>query len=250
MQITKRLSPEGHFGERKGADAPSLLILHYTETKDLAEAEDYFLGRADHPFGDKVSAHYMVDVNGAIYQYVEEDRRAHHAGVSYWGGIKDVNSHSIGIEIVNPGHKYGYQPFPIQQMDSVAKLCKDILARYPAITPDRVVGHSDIAPQRKRDPGELFDWRNLARRGIGLWPDPEDEDFAKASACLNSDTRLRQTFAAYGYNPDEPLPALITAFQRHFYPEIFRTPERVGVADTEMAARLCSLVRMKNDLNG
>jgi N-acetylmuramoyl-L-alanine amidase len=137
-----------------------MLVLHYTGMITAAAA----LERLCDPDA-RVSAHYVVEENGVIRQLVPETRRAFHAGVSCWAGESDLNAVSLGIEIVNPGHDWGYRRFPQEQMAAVEGLCRDLVARHP-IPPHRVVGHSDIAPERKSDPGELFDWARLARAGI------------------------------------------------------------------------------------
>ncbi len=143
-----------------------MLVLHYTGMQSAEAA----LNRLCDPAA-RVSAHYVVEEDGAIWQLVPEARRAFHAGRSCWEGEHDLNFVSIGIEIVNPGHEWGYRAFPEEQMAAVEYLCRDILSRRP-IPPHRVVGHSDIAPDRKTDPGEAFDWPRLARAGIGIWPEP------------------------------------------------------------------------------
>jgi N-acetylmuramoyl-L-alanine amidase len=239
MKVIQRPSPSGHFGDRKGGGKPDFLILHYTDTQDMAEAEDFFLARRPHPEGANVSAHYLIDEDGTIYQYVDESKRAHHAGVSYWNGITDMNSYSIGIELVNPGHKYGYRAFPAAQMAAAAELCRDIMARN-SIPPQRVLGHSDVAIGRRIDPGELFDWKGLADQGIGVWPVPLKEDFEKAATM-----DVRAALTAIGYDPDKDLVAVLGAFQRHFHPEIFAAPDKVGTPDPETLARLYHLKNLK-----
>src|SRR6516225_7153584 len=144
-----------------------MLVLHYTGMESAPAA----LERLCDPTA-RVSAHYVVEENGRIWRLVPEVRRAFHAGVSCWEGESDLNAVSLGIEIVNPGHEWGYRPFPDPQMTSVERLCADLISRHP-IPPHRVVGHSDIAPDRKTDPGELFDWARLARGGIGICPPGE-----------------------------------------------------------------------------
>jgi N-acetylmuramoyl-L-alanine amidase len=141
-----------------------MLVLHYTGMQSAAAALDRLCDATA-----QVSAHYVVEEDGTPWRLVPEARRAFHAGVSCWHGESSLNHVSIGIEIVNPGHEWGYRPFPDPQMAALEELCRDILSRHP-IPPYRVVGHSDIAPDRKADPGELFDWPRLARAGIGLWP--------------------------------------------------------------------------------
>ena len=150
----------------RGGAAIDMLVLHYTGMI-TAEAA---LSRLCDPAA-KVSAHYTIDEDGTIYAHVPEARRAWHAGVSFWAGKRNVNARSIGIELVNPGHEFGYRAFPRSQIAALIDLCRDILARHP-IPAARVLGHSDVAPARKEDPGELFPWAQLAEAGIGLWPQP------------------------------------------------------------------------------
>lgn len=194
--------PSPNFDSREGCDV-SVLVLHYTGMKTGQGAIDKLRNPES-----KVSAHYVVDEDGAVYHLVKEEMRAWHAGVSSWCGEKRVNHHSIGIEIVNPGHEYGYRPFPDVQMKSVIALSKDILSRHK-IPARNVVGHSDVAPIRKEDPGELFDWAWLAREGIGLWPNG-------TGAAGRPDAAL--ALSEYGYDTTD-LPKAIIAFQRHFRPK-------------------------------
>jgi N-acetylmuramoyl-L-alanine amidase len=219
--VRDRPSPNhGCRDERRRLD---MLVLHYTGMKSAEAALD----RLCDPTA-RVSAHYVVEEDGTIWRLVAEARRAFHAGRSCWRGEIDLNFASIGIEIVNPGHEWGYRPFPEAQMSAVDELCRDILARR-AIPADRIVGHSDIAPDRKTDPGELFDWRRLAHAGIGLWPEPsglrgEPVDLVRALADLGA---IGYCFVA------ETEAAAIAAFQRRF------RPRRVdGVVDGETAQRL------------
>ena len=201
-----------------------MLVLHYTGMRNAAEALDRLCDPAA-----RVSAHYLVEEDGAVWQLVPEERRAFHAGLSSWEGERDLNFVSIGVEIANPGHEWGYRPFPEPQMATVERLCRGILARH-RIPPHRVVGHSDIAPERKTDPGELFDWRYLARAGIGLWPEP----MAAAGGPVDR-RRALADLAAIGYCLDAE-DAAIAAFQRHF------RPARVdGRLDGETAARLAQV---------
>jgi N-acetylmuramoyl-L-alanine amidase len=183
-----------------------LLVLHYTGMPSGAAA----LARLCDPSA-KVSAHYLVEEDGRVFRLVPEERRAWHAGVSSWRGRGDVNGRSIGVEIVNPGHEFGYRPFPEPQMAAVEALCRDIVTRH-GLAPGAVVGHADVAPTRKEDPGELFDWSRLARAGVGVWPDddpagPPGPDAATAVERL----------AAIGYDIADPAAALV-AFQRRFRP--------------------------------
>lgn len=161
MGIIERPSP--NYNER-ASGAIDMLVLHYTGMISCEHALVRLCGPAA-----KVSAHYLIDEMGLVYRLVAEERRAWHAGVSSWAGARDINSRSIGIELVNPGHELGYRNFPVLQMQALAELAQEILARHP-IPPHRVLGHSDVAPGRKQDPGELFDWEWLAGQGIGMWP--------------------------------------------------------------------------------
>ena len=211
--------PSPNYGERGGA-VIDMLVLHYTGMQTGQAA----LERLCNPAA-KVSAHYTVDEDGTVYAHVPEARRAWHAGVSFWAGVTDVNARSIGIELVNPGHEFGYRAFPDAQIAALITLCQGIRSRHP-IPVARVLGHSDVAPARKEDPGELFPWPRLAKEGIGLWPD-----------WIESDLRP-QVLTRYGYDPDAPLDAVITAFQRHFRPE-----KLDGKWDSECAGLLAWLLR-------
>lgn len=147
-----------NYNERKDGKKPSIIVIHYTGMK-TAEAA---LERLCEPAAE-VSAHYLIEENGCVHDLVPEEKRAWHAGVSNWEGETDINSVSIGIELENPGHEFGYRPFPKEQMQSLAKLCKSIMVRHDIKT---ILGHSDVAPERKQDPGELFDWQWLAKNGV------------------------------------------------------------------------------------
>lgn len=215
--------PSPNFGERK---LPiTMLVLHYTGMQSGQAAIDWL---ANSESG--VSAHYLVDEDGSVLQMVREEDRAHHAGVSHWRGISDVNSASIGIEIVNPGHEWGYRPFPELQMDAVTRLTAEIVKTY-AIKPRNVVGHSDIAPDRKEDPGELFDWARLAKLGLAV-PRPTRELMDP----LWSDASFLLALNRYGYSIDDG-PAAVRAFQRRFRPENID-----GLVDGECRALLWKLL--------
>jgi N-acetylmuramoyl-L-alanine amidase len=223
LTIGERLSPNHE--PRGNPPAIDMLVLHYTGMRSAAAALDRLCDPAA-----RVSAHYVVEEDGAVWRLVPETRRAFHAGLSCWAGRSNLNLVSIGIEIVNPGHEWGYRPFPEAQMASVESLCRDILSRHP-IPPDRVVGHSDIAPERKTDPGELFDWPRLARAGIGLWPEPSRSEPEGPADRLHALADL----AAIGYCITAERPA-VAAFQRRF------RPQRIdGVIDAETAARLAAV---------
>jgi N-acetylmuramoyl-L-alanine amidase len=227
--------PSPNFGPRRGVVSPDLVVLHYTGMATTAAA----LARLTDP-GSEVSAHYLVDVDGTIVRLVAEDMRAWHAGLSCWGGVRDVNSHSIGIELANPGHELGYPPFPELQMAALEALLAKILRRH-AIAPERVLGHACIAPGRKRDPGEKFDWRRLARQGLSVWLDPAPAgDRAEPGALA---ARFRGAARRFGYD----LPAgsdwcdrsraVWRAFQGRFRPcDAGAPPDAAGVCHLERLA--------------
>jgi N-acetylmuramoyl-L-alanine amidase len=232
--------PSPNFNERPEGRRPDILLLHYT---GMASAEAAAARLCD--AAAKVSSHYLVDEAGRITRMVPEHLRAWHAGVGHWAGESDINGCSIGIEIANGGHDFGSPPYPDIQMRAVEALCRDILSRHP-IAPRRVLGHSDIAPGRKADPGEWFDWARLSRAGIGLWVSPEP---IIAGPSLKKGDRgdtvaeLQFMLGDYGYGIevlgryDEATEAVVTAFQRHF------RPEKVdGVADVSTVATLRRLL--------
>jgi len=199
--------PSPNFNDRPSGSDIDILVLHYTGMPTAQEALDRMCDGAA-----EVSAHYMIDEAGEVYQLVAEENRAWHAGVSSWRGNTNINDRSIGIELVNPGHEFGYRPFPEAQMSALLLLAQEILTRHPIPAPN-VIGHSDIAPTRKQDPGELFDWAKLAQHGIGNWP--------VRSLGENKIPIPMDEFGAmlenYGYDILD-LPAAILAFQRHFQP--------------------------------
>ena len=199
-------TPSPNFDER--ALPVSMIVLHYTGMIDGASA----LERLCDP-GAKVSAHYLVEENGTVHRMIDEGKRAWHAGRSHWCGLTDINSASVGIEIVNPGHEHGYRPFTEPQVEAVVRLVHAIKDRH-AITRGNVVGHSDIAPTRKRDPGELFPWHKLARLRLAL-PRPTknllDPMWTQGGFLL--------ALERFGYDVTEPM-AAIMAFQRRFRQEL------------------------------
>lgn len=234
-----RVSP--NFGPRIGVPRPDMLILHYTGMKTGEAAEAWLCAPES-----QVSSHYLVHEDGRIVQMVRESDRAWHAGKSFWRGVTDVNSHSIGIEIVNPGHEFGYRDFPARQVAAVIELCRGIVARHP-IPPQRVLAHSDVATGRKVDPGERFPWRKLAEDGIGHFVaparaggkpmlQPGDEGAAVEE--------LQSMLSLYGYGIDitgryDPATGVVVAaFQRHF------RPRRVdGLADRSTVDTLRRLLQ-------
>ncbi len=229
-------APSPNFDARRSA--PDMIILHYTGMTDGAAA----LARLTDPAA-RVSAHYLVEEDGRVFALAPEDRRAWHAGRSYWRGETDINARSIGVEIVNPGHEFGYRPFPAVQIAAVVDLLSDIRERWP-VPDDLILGHSDVAPGRKSDPGELFPWQALAAAGHGLWVDPPAEDGPPVGEGDDGPpvASLRARLARIGYDcaapgPFDPgLAAVVRAFQRHW------RPRRVdGLADGETRARALAL---------
>jgi N-acetylmuramoyl-L-alanine amidase len=198
----------------------------------------------------KVSAHYVVFEDGRIVQCVPEALRAWHAGVSSWAGETDINSRSIGIEIVNPGHEFGYKAFPRRQIAAVIALCRTIITRRGPLSPDRVLGHSDVAPARKQDPGEKFPWGLMSESGVGHWVRPAPLDLEgstlKPSERGEHVLRLQRTLRGYGYGVeengsyDEQTRDAITAFQRHF-----RQARIDGIADPSTLLTLRALIETR-----
>jgi N-acetylmuramoyl-L-alanine amidase len=222
MEMRDRPSP--NHGPRSGA--VDMLVLHYTGMRSAAAALDRLCSSEA-----AVSAHYVVAEDGSVWRLVPEDRRAWHAGVSSWRGRSDVNDASIGIELVNPGHEFGYRPFAAAQIAALETLCRDILARH-RVPPRNVVGHSDVAPQRKQDPGELFPWPRLARAGIGLWPAPP----LPAAPAMDE---LNNLLAAIGYGLDGDMANVVMAFQRRFRPA---RPD--GTADEETRRLVAAVAQL------
>lgn len=215
--------------DSRGGQAIDILLLHYTGMVTGQAALDRLTDPAV-----EVSAHYLIEEDGRIFQLVAEEERAWHAGASCWQGARNINAHAVGIELVNPGHEFGYRAFPEAQMASLIPLCQAIVARH-GIAPERVIGHSDVAPLRKEDPGERFDWRRLAAAGIGLWPEN-----VPTLHQVPSEATLRAQLARFGYDLEEvPLSPVITAFQRHF-----RQEQVSGIPDLETASRLAGLLRL------
>jgi N-acetylmuramoyl-L-alanine amidase len=238
--LVVRFVPSPNYGERRGYGRPNYLILHYT---GMPTGEAALKALTDP--ASEVSAHYLVWEDGSIDQLVAETDRAWHAGKGSWKGESDLNSASIGIEIVNPGHDGGSPPFPLPQIEATIALARDIGARW-AIAPERVLAHSDVAPARKRDPGEAFPWGALWRAGVGHWikPAPLASEPLFAHGEEGPPVRAAQTMLAlYGYEVeitgvyDRQTRQVIAAFQRHF------RPERVdGEADASTMATLKALI--------
>lgn len=234
MKLIERPSP--NVNERLAA--VDMLVLHYTGMKTCEEAVRRLTDAAS-----KVSAHYTIDEDGTIYRHVPEELRAWHAGISSWRGRDDVNSRSIGIEIANPGHEFGYRAFPEVQIRAVISLGQQIVKRR-GIPLRNVVGHSDVAPARKTDPGELFPWKHLAGEGLGLWAEAKAGQDAALLKGAEDDrvSELQKALARYGYGIeptgvfDEATETVVSAFQRHFRPAKFD-----GIADAHTQAVLRAL---------
>lgn len=232
--------PSPNFEARRGGRAIDLLLLHYTATETAEQALDW-LTREE----SGVSSHYLIDEDGRISQMVAESERAWHAGISSWDGDTDINSCSIGIEIQNHGHEMGYPDFPDAEMQAVEALCLDILARH-RIPAFRVLAHSDVAPGRKQDPGEKFDWARLHNAGIGLWAEqgPIDRGQGLARGDKGREVEaLQMRLRAFGYGLDvtghyeTETETIVRNFQRHFRPG-----QIDGIADKstlEVLSRIC-----------
>lgn len=234
--------PSPNFDERRDGAKPELIVVHYT----AMESAEAALEKLTDPAA-KVSAHYLIDEKGNIYQMVDEEKRAWHAGISSWDGKDDVNSRSIGIEISNRNG----DPYTNEQLFSLTLLCKDIMFRHK-INPENIIGHSDVAPDRKQDPGEHFPWAKLSRHGIGVWPKPTAADQFNAAAVARSPKKLKALFNKAGYGADAfgknkpKLKELVTAFQRHFEPEVFKDPAaKPGKATENTVAMLRALGRLR-----
>ncbi|MBI4366161.1 MAG: N-acetylmuramoyl-L-alanine amidase [Deltaproteobacteria bacterium] len=243
--IVADVVPSPNLDERKDGRPPDMIVLHYTGMP-TGEAALARLTMAV----SKVSSHYVVFEDGRIVQCVPEERRAWHAGASSWAGETDINSCSIGIEIVNPGHEFGYRDFPLRQTAAVISLCKSIITRRGPIGADRILGHSDVAPSRKQDPGEKFPWPLLNESGIGHWvrAAPLDLDGVTLKPGERGEQvgRLQRTLRAYGYgieetgSYDDATRDIVTAFQRHF------RPARVdGIADPSTLLTLRALIETR-----
>jgi N-acetylmuramoyl-L-alanine amidase len=250
MQADTRLEavcrPAANAEPRRDGLPPYILLLHYTGMESAEKAARWLCASES-----RVSCHYLIDEAGHITQMVPEAMRAWHAGESYWAGETDINSTSIGIEIHNPGHGLGYPSFPEPQMQAVEALCIDIVARN-RITPHNVLAHSDVAPWRKRDPGEKFDWGRLAGAGVGLWVEPARIEGDGGFGVRDEGPEiaaLQQQLADYGYRCeatgrfDEATEFVVTAFQRHFRPALVN-----GRADHSTIATLGRLLAVRAPL--
>lgn len=222
-ELIHREAPSPNWSER--ALPVSMVVLHYTGMRTAAEALERMCDSQA-----QVSAHYMIDEDGTVTQLVPEDKRAWHAGKSYWRGITDVNSASVGIELVNPGHEWGYRPFPDAQMEALIPLLAAIMRRHD-ISPANVVGHSDVAPARKQDPGELFDWEMLAGYGLALkTPRP------RIQLLYDNPGAFYLALERFGYDIADGR-AAVAAFQRRWRPR-----QIDGELDGEVGALLFELL--------
>ena len=232
--------PSANYGERRNGREPDMIVLHYTGMVDGKMAVQRLT-----TIGTEVSAHYIVHEDGRIIQTVQESWRAWHAGASAWAGETDINSCSIGVEIVNGGHDYGLPPYPLRQIAAVIALCKGIIIRRN-IPRHRVVGHSDISPGRKQDPGEKFPWELLAASGVGQYVAPariEHGPTMAVGAAGDNVRALQEALASYGYGVavsgiyDFATVEVVSAFQRHFRPALID-----GVADVSTVTTLKNLL--------
>ena len=238
--IASDVIPSPNFGDRNNGRVADMILLHYTGMPDVEGA----IAQLCTP-GTDVSAHYIVLEDGRIVQSVPEAKRAWHAGVSFWAGEEDINSCSIGVEIINRGHDWGYPDFPSRQIAAVIALCRGIILRRK-IPPHRVLGHSDVAPARKKDPGEKFPWHLLANSGVGHWVQPAPivrSETLKLGSISSEVADLQAALAKYGYNIpthgkfDGATMEVVAAFQRHF------RPARVdGIADLSTISTLHALL--------
>jgi N-acetylmuramoyl-L-alanine amidase len=241
MALTIQELPSPNFGPRRAVDGKVRirhLVVHYTGMTSCQKA----LERLCDPKAE-VSAHYLIDEDGAVYQLVSEENRAWHAGKSFWHGVRDINSTSIGVEIANPGHEYGYRAFAKQQIAAFVLLAREIMKRH-SITAYNVLGHSDVAPGRKTDPGELFPWETLATEGIGLWPEdtvtlPGHPDLMGALRRLSDigyPVPMTPELGSDVINPDSAVTDVIAAFQSRY-----RQSLADGFLDIETATRIASV---------
>jgi N-acetylmuramoyl-L-alanine amidase len=243
--IVTDVVPSPNYEARKQGHVPDMILLHYTGMQ-TGEAALQLLCAPD----SQVSSHYVVFEDGRIVQCVPEAFRAWHAGASFWAGETDINSCSIGIEIVNPGHEFGYSNFPLRQIAAVISICRSIITRRGPISADRILAHSDVAPARKQDPGEKFPWDLLSESGIGHWvrPAPLNIDGPTLGPGDNGELvmRLQRALRGYGYgieetgSYDDPTRVVVAAFQRHF------RPARVdGIADASTQLTLRALAETR-----
>ncbi|MCY4049396.1 MAG: N-acetylmuramoyl-L-alanine amidase [Hyphomicrobiales bacterium] len=223
-----------NYDERPHGASVDMLVLHYTGMPSAQEALEALCDPAR-----EVSAHYFIYENGKTLALVPEGRRAWHAGKAYWRGHRDINARSIGVELVNPGHEWGYRDFPAAQMDALIELAQGILERHP-IPARNVLAHSDVAPARKQDPGDRFDWGRLASKGIGLWAG-EGVEFWPLGSDLGAVNAFNRDLECFGYDPGVPPDVATTAFQRHYRP--WRIDGNVDVESHRILRKLIAAAR-------
>lgn len=219
--------PSPNFNARLPGLSVDYIVLHYTNMRSAKDSLKHLCNPES-----KVSAHYLIDENGKIFRLVEEEKRAWHAGESFWRGQRNMNSASIGIELHNPGRAFGYRPFPEKQMAALKGLLREMKERW-GLSPACLLGHSDIAPARKDDPGELFPWKEFAEEGFGLWPAPNAEDYAP-----EKEGEVGELLGRIGYDCSEDTLAALTAFKRHYHPEALEKEDK-----GETLARLRALAK-------
>jgi N-acetylmuramoyl-L-alanine amidase len=242
--VVADIIPSANYGERRNGRAPDMIVLHYTGMADAKIAVHRLT-----TVGTEVSTHYIVYENGRIVQSVPESKRAWHAGAAAWAGETDINSCSIGVEIINGGHDYGLPPYPLRQIAAVITLCKGIMIRRN-IPRHRVLGHSDVSPGRKQDPGEKFPWALLAASGVGEFVPPAKivaGPHMTVGASGENVRALQQALASVGYDIpasgiyDFATVEIVTAFQRHFRPELID-----GIADVSTVTTLKNLLAARS----
>lgn len=226
--------PSPNFNDRSPTVSLRYIVIHYTGMKSGREALSRLCDQSA-----KVSSHYFIEEDGTIYRLVSEEKRAWHAGKSYWKGETDLNSASLGIELVNPGHQFGYRPFSVYQINSLKELCGDIIRRHGFSSKLSLLAHSDIAPGRKEDPGELFPWQDMFLAGFGLWPELKSGDYFSAT-----DGDIQKLLRRIGYSCpdhgeyDQLTREALLAFQRRFHQE-----NLTGTPELETVARLRAVCR-------
>jgi len=241
MTLTIKDLPSPNFGPRRAVDGATRVrhvVIHYTGMKSWADAKQRLCD-----LKAEVSAHYAIDEDGSVYRLVAEEMRAWHAGKAFWRGVRDINSTSIGIELVNPGHENGYRAFPEAQIAALTELVRDIMQRHE-LSPADILGHSDVAPGRKEDPGELFPWQRLAQDGIGLWPEetmvlagnPDLEGAFRRLSEIGYAVPLRDELGMDLLAPETATTDVLTAFQRRYRPA-----NVTGVLDNETATILAAV---------
>lgn len=230
-------TPSSNWNDRQNGLSAEYIIIHYTGTKTADEAKERFLDADPQDGVGRISPHYMIGADGEIYKFVEEDKRAWHAGISKWKDIQDMNSASIGIEIWNSGHEFDFEEFRGVQIKALIGLIADIRTRWNI--PDKnILGHSDIAPGRKKDPGEKFPWRKLEINGIGLMPQIACDDTYPPREFLDNPEKFYEGLVRFGYSNEVSHDILLQEFRRHYVPKSFGRSD----LDEETCMALLSLL--------